>query len=152
MKAMFKSLTNQREVDLIPYVKEFLTTNENTNIYIGSDSQNARHTTSYAIVIVLHNPGKGGHVLYSKEVIPKIHDKFSRLQKEVEKSIETAEFLRVNDIQRPAYIDLDLNPDPKYQSNQVLRAALGYVESMGYIPRCKPNAMSASHVADALCK
>jgi predicted RNase H-related nuclease YkuK (DUF458 family) len=29
---------------------------------------------------------------------------------------------------------------------------LGYVESMGYVPRCKPNAMVASHVADALCK
>jgi predicted RNase H-related nuclease YkuK (DUF458 family) len=46
---------------------------------------------------------------------------------------------------------LDLNPDPKYKSNQLLRAALGYVESMGYIPRCKPNAMCASYVADALC-
>jgi len=152
MKTVFKSLTNRNDIDLVPYIKAFLEKNENTNIYIGTDSQNARSTTSYAIVIVLHNVGKGGHVLYSKKVVPKIHDKFTRLWKEVEKSIETAEFLRVNDIQKPAYIDLDLNPDPKYQSNQVLRAALGYVESMGYIPRCKPNAMSASHVADALCK
>lgn len=152
MKTVFKSLTNRNDIDLVPYIKNFLDKNENTNIYIGTDSQNARSTTSYAIVIVLHNVGKGGHVLYSKEVVPKIHDKFTRLWKEVEKSIETAEFLRVNDIQKPAYIDLDLNPDPKYQSNQVLRAALGYVESMGYTPRCKPNAMSASHVADALCK
>ena len=152
MKTVFKSLTNRQGVDLIPYVKEFLANNENTDIYIGCDSQNFRYVTSYAIVIVLHNPGKGGHVLYSKESVPKIQDKFTRLWSEVEKSIETAEFLRVNDIQRPAYIDLDLNPDPKYQSNQVLRAALGYVESMGYVPRCKPDSMSASHVADALCK
>jgi predicted RNase H-related nuclease YkuK (DUF458 family) len=34
----------------------------------------------------------------------------------------------------------------------VLRAALGYVESMGYTPRCKPNAVVASYVADAICK
>jgi predicted RNase H-related nuclease YkuK (DUF458 family) len=74
------------------------------------------------------------------------------LWNEVEYSIEVAEYLTNNGIQRPSYIDLDLNPDPKYKSNQILRAALGYVESMGYIPRCKPNAMVASHVADALCK
>ena len=152
MKTVFKSLSTKKDVDLIPYIKNFLATNENTTIFIGCDSQNSKVATSYAIVIVLHNAGKGGHVLYSKEVLPKFRNKFERLWREVEQSVATAEFLRMHDIQKPAYIDLDLNPDPKYQSNQVLRAALGYVEAMGYTPRCKPNAMSASHVADALCK
>jgi len=152
MKTVFKSLTTRKEIDLVPYIKDFLSKNPDTTIFIGCDSQNRKKVTSYAIVIVLHNPGKGGHVLYSKEVLPRIQNKFERLWKEVEKSIETAEYLRMHDIQKPSYIDLDLNPDPKYHSNQILRAALGYVESMGYIPRCKPNALAASHVADSLCK
>jgi predicted RNase H-related nuclease YkuK (DUF458 family) len=151
MNHKFKSLSTRKEVDLIPYVKQFLSENPDTTIFIGCDSQNERYTT-YATVIVLHNLGKGGHVLYAKEVLPKINDRFTRLWNEVEYSLQVAEHLTAHGIQKPNGIDLDLNPDPKYKSNQVLRAALGYVESMGYVPRCKPNAMVASHVADALCK
>ena len=151
MELQFKSLSNGNKIDLIPYVKEFLSKNTNTTIFIGSDSQNTRNTT-YAVVIVLHNPGKGGHVLYAKNTVPRITDRFTRLWKEVEYSLQTANFLVNNGVQKPAFIDIDLNPDPKYKSNQVLRAALGYVESMGYTPRCKPEAMVATYVADAICK
>ena len=152
MNLQFKSLTNRQNVDLIPYVKDFLSKNENTILFIGSDSQNKKALTTYAVVIVLYNQGKGGHVLYAKDIVPRIHDRFNRLWNEIEYSLSVAEYLSINGIQKPNYIDIDLNPDPKFKSNQVLRAALGYIESMGYIPRCKPNAMIASHVADALCK
>jgi len=150
MELKFKSLSTRKEVDLIPYVKDFLANNLDTTIYVGCDSQNERYTT-YAVVIVLHNPGKGGHVLYTKDIVNRIPDRFIRLWNEVEYSLQTAVILSENGI-NPNYIDLDLNPDPKYKSNQVLRAALGYIESMGYTPRCKPEAMVASYVADAICK
>jgi len=150
MELKFKSLSTRKEVDLIPYVKDFLANNSDTTIYVGCDSQNERYTT-YAVVIVLHNPGKGGHVLYAKDIVNRIPDRFIRLWNEVEYSLQTAVILSENGID-PNYIDLDLNPDPKYKSNQVLRAALGYIESMGYTPRCKPEAMIASYVADAICK
>jgi predicted RNase H-related nuclease YkuK (DUF458 family) len=150
MELKFKSLSTRKEVDLIPYVKDFLANNLDTTIYVGCDSQNERYTT-YAVVIVLHNPGKGGHVLYAKDIVNRIPDRFIRLWNEVEYSLQTAVILSENGID-PNYIDLDLNPDPKYKSNQVLRAALGYIESMGYTPRCKPEAMVASYVADAICK
>jgi len=150
MELKFKSLSTRKEVDLIPYVKDFLANNLDTTIYVGCDSQNERYTT-YAVVIVLHNPGKGGHVLYAKDIVNRIPDRFIRLWNEVEYSLQTAVILSENGI-NPNYIDLDLNPDPKYKSNQVLRAALGYIESMGYTPRCKPEAMVASYVADAICK
>lgn len=150
MELKFKSLSTRKEVDLIPYVKDFLANNSDTTIFVGCDSQNERYTT-YATVIVLHNAGKGGHVLYAKDIVSKIPDRFTRLWNEVEYSLQTATILSENGI-KPNYIDLDLNPDPKYKSNQVLRAALGYVESMGYTPRCKPEAMVASYVADAICK
>jgi predicted RNase H-related nuclease YkuK (DUF458 family) len=150
MELKFKSLSTRKEVDLIPYVKDFLANNPDTTIYVGCDSQNERYTT-YAVVIVLHNPGKGGHVLYTKDIVNRIPDRFIRLWNEVEYSLQTAIILSENGI-NPNYIDLDLNPDPKYKSNQVLRAALGYIESMGYTPRFKPEAMVASYVADAICK
>jgi predicted RNase H-related nuclease YkuK (DUF458 family) len=104
------------------------------------------------MVIVLHYGNRGGHVIYSRKSIPRILDRFTRLWKEVEDSVELAQWLEANDIEKPAFIDLDFNPDPKYQSNSILRSALGYVESLGYNARCKPDACSASYVADRICR
>ena len=49
------------------------------------------------------------------------------------------------------FIDLDLNPDPRYKSNDVVRAAVGLVESMGYKARTKPFSLCASYAADKVC-
>jgi predicted RNase H-related nuclease YkuK (DUF458 family) len=148
MEKKFKRLSDHKVVDLIPYLKEKMA--NNVKIYIGADSQNLADSTNYATVIVLHYGNSGGHVLYYKETLPRVRNQFNRLWKEVEDSIEVAMYLADNGIQRATYIDLDLNPDPKYQSNTVLRAAMGYVESMGFTPRIKPNAAAASCCADHL--
>jgi predicted RNase H-related nuclease YkuK (DUF458 family) len=147
----FRKLSDSTPVELIPYLKEILSTRDDIKVYIGTDSQNTDKYTHYAIVVVLHYANNGGHVLYAKERMDKIRDRFTRLWNEVEMSIQLAQYLASNGIQ-PAFVDLDLNPDPKYNSNTVLRAALGYVEAMGFKPRCKPEAVSASCIADRLCK
>ena len=152
MKWKFKSLTNGKEIDLIPYVKDKLNEANDIKMYIGTDSQNVGEVTVYATVIVFHIGNSGGHVIYSTKRIPKIRDRFTKLWKEVEDSVELAQYLEANGIEKPHYIDLDFNPDPRWGSNNVLRSALGYVESLGFTPRCKPYAISASYVADKICK
>ena len=151
MEHVFKSLTNERVVDLVPYLKEKLEENKNISLYIGTDSQNIGGKTIYACVIVLHNGNNGAHVLYSKMKFERIRERFTKLWKEVEISMEVAQYLDKHGI-HAKYIDIDLNPDPKYGSNNVLRAAMGFVESFGYVPRCKPEAVAASYCADKLCK
>jgi predicted RNase H-related nuclease YkuK (DUF458 family) len=151
MKRVFKSLGNNKVVDLVPYLKEKLKEREDISIYIGTDSQNVVDKTIYACVIVLHYGRNGGHVIYTKQKFDKISDRFTKLWKEVEISIEVAQFLDLHGI-HATYIDIDLNPDPKYKSNTVLRSAIGLVESMGYDARCKPSAIAASYCADRLCK
>ena len=142
----FKKLSDHKDVDVVKYLKERL--NENSSLMIGTDSQNTSTHTHYATVIVIYQDKIGGHVLYSRESHPKITNSFKKLWKEVEYSINTAVYLQENGLPKPAFIDLDLNPDPMYKSNSVLRAALGYVESMGFKPRIKPYAYAASSVAD----
>ena len=151
MNATYKRLGDHKKVDLIPYIKESIGDRTDVKIYVGTDSQNIAYHTQYATVIVLHFGNSGGHVLYAKERLPIVRDSFTRLWKEVEMSLSIAEYMREGGLPRVDYIDLDLNPDPKYRSNMVLRSALGYVESMGYTARCKPNAPMASSVADAIC-
>jgi predicted RNase H-related nuclease YkuK (DUF458 family) len=147
----FRKLSDSSPVDLIPYVKDILSTRDDIKVYIGTDSQNTDKLTHYAAVIVLHYGNNGGHVLNTKESFPKIRDRFTRLWNEVEMSLELAVYLKDNGIM-PSYVDLDLNPDPEYGSNSVLRSAFGYVESLGFKARCKPEAISASYVADKICK
>lgn len=152
----WKLLGNLEQVDLIPYVKDYLNAKPEAEIYIGTDSQNTGKKTYYACVVVLYTPGKGGHVIYSQEALPIIRDSFTKLWKEVEQSMQIAgkvhDMLEEAGIERTITIDLDLNPDPKFKSNNVMRAALGWGESCGYAVRYKPFALAASYAADKLVK
>ena len=166
----FKILSSGKSIEnVVDYIKTYLKEYENTHyieVIVGSDSQNRKRKTEYATVILLHKTdyesgiGKGGHVLYKLETAErpftptdaerKDH-RSKRLLNEAWKSIELAEMLRNNGI-NVDIIDLDMNPDPKYRSNDVLAQATGWAEGMGYRVRCKPEAMSASYAADTLVK
>lgn len=148
----FKRLSDGYSVNLEDYIVNYFIENPNTRIYVGCDSQNFRKKTIYATVIVLHKGNNGGHVLYNREKIPKIKDSFHKLWGEVQRSIEVASHLKNELGINVHHIDLDLNPDPKYKSNQVLRAAVGFVESMGFKARFKPQELWAISVADSLCR
>ena len=151
MNLVFKRLSDHRVVDLVDYVKNAINVDETVRLYIGTDSHNRGDLTVYGTVLVIHYGSRGGHVIYSKEVVPRIRDTFSRLWKEVDLSVQVAEELKAGGVGTVDYIDLDYNPDPKYRSNSVLRSAVGYVESMGYVARTKPYAAAASYAADAVC-
>lgn len=151
MKATFKKLSGDQNVDIVSYVRKKLSQRDDIRIYIGTDSQTIGDKTIYVTVVVLHYGNTGGHVLYNKFSVPRIKDTWTRLWNEVVYSLDVAEEMYKAGLPKADYIDLDYNPDPIYRSNSVLRSALGYVESMGYKVRTKPNAPAASCVADAIC-
>lgn len=156
MNLQFKSLgTHQVIDDIFGYIKNLLNEKPGTKLYVGTDSQNGRRATTYATVIVMHmnenDSGKGAHVLYSKEVLPKMRDKFTRLWGEVERSVEVSNMLRDGGL-TIKNIDLDFNEDPRFNSNTVLRSAVGYVEVSGFKARWKPHSAVACRAADSLCK
>lgn len=148
----FKTLRDRKSIDLVDYVRSYLNENPEVEILIGCDSQNHLDTTVYATVVALYFPRNGAHVLFCKEVTPIERTRQVRLMNEVWKSIDVAERLRLADLPRAKYIDVDLNPDKKYKSNEVLRSAVGLVEGMGYTVRYKSLGALVTHAADALVK
>lgn len=148
----FNILHSNSRVDIESYVKEYFESNPDAQIMIGCDSQNRNSETVYGIVLVLYREGKGGHVLYKRNKVPKIRERWLRLWKEVELSVELANYLVSRGLPKARWIDVDLNPDPRYKSNDVIRAAVGLVESMGYSVRVKPNSLAATYAADKICK
>jgi predicted RNase H-related nuclease YkuK (DUF458 family) len=151
MERVFKSLGNNKVVDLVPYLKSKLSESKDISIYVGCDSQNVMNETIYACVIVLHYGRSGAHVIYTKEKVNRIKDRFVKLWKEVTISLEVAQFLETHGM-HATYVDLDLNPDPQYKSNSILRSAVGLIESYGFETRVKPDSCAASYCADRLCK
>jgi len=147
----FRKLGDHTEVDLITHIQEQILGIDDVKIYIGSDSQNEGSMTTYATAVVLHWGNRGANALYHKETRPIVSNMFTRLWSEVERSIEVAEYMKAHGIPHIHYIDLDLNTDPLYLSNVILKAAIGYVESMGYVARTKPLAPAASHCANSIC-
>lgn len=148
---VYRILASETSVNLESYLSEYLSQNPEANIIIGCDSKNREDYTIYGLVIVLYKEKKGGHVLYAKERIPRVRDRWSRLWREVELSVALANELQEKGFPKAQFIDLDLNPDPRYKSNDVVRAAVGLVESMGYKARTKPFSLCASYAADKVC-
>lgn len=149
---VFKTLSGRNQVDLISYINEYRVNHPNFEILVGCDSQNRRKETIYAIVIGLYNPGKGAHVLYSRFSVPREKDNVTRLINEVWFSVEVAEQIRVELDVRAKFIDIDLNPDPKYKSNAALTSAVGIVTGMGYTVRHKGHSPMMTYAADNLVK
>jgi predicted RNase H-related nuclease YkuK (DUF458 family) len=152
MDRQFKTLIKGKDVNLIPYVKDHISKFPETEILIGCDSQNRKGETIYAIVVGMYNPGKGAHVLYSRFVTPRGKDNVARLLNEVWFSVEVAEEIKKELGVTAAFIDIDLNPDPKYKSNLALAGAVGIVTGMGYHVRHKGDSPMMTYAADQLVK
>lgn len=151
MSRMFKTMHSHQTVELLSHVQTLIRDNPDIIVYVGTDSQNYNHTTVFVSTVVLRYSNNGAHVLYQKEKIQKITDRWTRLWEELQRSIELAGYLRFEGGIKIAQIDLDLNSDPKYFSNKLLPAAVGYVQSMGYKAKSKPDLLMATWAANALC-
>lgn len=152
MERIFKTLVSNNKIELISYIKDYVEKYPNTEILIGCDSQNRKRETIYAIVVGLYQKGKGAHVLYSRFTVPRERENTVRLLNEVWFSVEVAEAIKNELDIKATWIDIDLNPDPKYKSNQALTSAVGIVTGMGYNVRHKGNSPVMTYAADHLVK
>jgi uncharacterized protein len=165
---IFKKVANKEVVDDIKeYLKNFLQKNKNVKIAVGSDSLTHKRKVIYATIIALFYPtlGKNGiieyhrgaHLLYHKEVHKGKIDMWNRLWKEVEMTMNVAEFINQEILENTEWkktieIHLDINPDEKWKSNKLFSSAVGMFESMGYPTIVKPVSWAATCAADNICK
>lgn len=153
MITKFRTLYGKSIPNVVEYIKNFMTENPDAELLIGADSQSYENSvTKYGIVIALYTKGRGAHVVCMREIVPIEHNMQMRLMNEVWKSVEVAEFLKEHNLPKPKFIDIDLNPDPRYKSNSVLRQAVGLVEGMGYKVRIKGNGASVQYAANHLVR
>jgi predicted RNase H-related nuclease YkuK (DUF458 family) len=147
----FQIMGGRRQVDFCSYIREFTEIHPNTELHIGCDSQNYPNYTIYVTTIVFRFPGNGAHVIYRKEKVQKIHDLWTKLWGETERSVEIANAVRSECNCSIQQIDLDYNTDPEYASNKLVSASTGYITSLGFTAKAKPNLLMAAWAANVLC-
>ena len=148
---LFQKLTSSDKFELSKYATKYLAAHNGLDVklYLGCDSQNKTNQTVYATTMVFHVETSGCHVIYQKHNLPIIKDMWTRLWKETEFSCEVALYLREHGIEIST-IDLDYNSNPAKKSNKLVSAAVGYVESLGFKARCKPDLLPGAYAADSI--
>ena len=121
-------------------------------VCIGTDSQVKSGTIEFATVIVFVREGKGGFMyIHQDRTTIKMSIK-ERMLAEVQRSIEVAYALC--DLLDRYHVDLevhaDINTNPMFKSNQALHDAMGYILSMGFVFKAKPEAFASSACANKI--
>lgn len=149
--------------DISKIIKDFVTSNgdhRDYHVIIGTDSM-TYDKTNIAIVIAVHNVGRGGIFFYDKVKVKKITDLRSKILLETQKSIEYADNLlkeledlksscgfNYDNIDFSIHVDAGNNGDTK----KVIPEIVGWVTSCGYSCDIKPKSYVASTIADRLSK
>jgi predicted RNase H-related nuclease YkuK (DUF458 family) len=119
-------------------------------VCIGSDSQVRSGIVEFATVIVFLREKKGGFMFINNSRSLRTMTLKERMITEVAKSVEVAYSLC--DLLDFYHVELevhaDINTDPSFQSNTALKEAMGYILSMGFVFKAKPDAFASSSCAD----
>ena len=123
-------------------------------VFVGSDSQLNSGSWTFASVICLYWPGKGGKYFFqrdkrSKSTYACLED---RLLSEVHNSVTVADEIRQSKPWLQIHVHADISSSPKNRSNKVAKIAQSYISGMGFYPTIKPDAWAAATIADKLTR
>ncbi|HBT51481.1 MAG TPA: hypothetical protein DEA49_05150 [Petrotoga sp.] len=135
--------------DLINFIKLFLE-NKSYKVWVGTDSHARDGHVTFATAIVIYKVGNGATYFYYVTHERRSYDMYSRLIKEAEFSLNTAEFIEnnLNLVKPEIHLDIGLNG----RSKEVLNVITGYVKGLGYNYKIKPESFAATNVAHLYTK
>ena len=129
--------------------QEFVQGNK-LKVCIGTDSQVHGKNTEFATVIVFLREKRGGFMfIYNDKTSQHLTIK-ERMLLEVSKSVEIAYHLcdLFDEYDVDMEVHADINTNPHFQSNAALHEAMGYILSMGFAFKAKPEAFASSSCAN----
>jgi predicted RNase H-related nuclease YkuK (DUF458 family) len=136
--AVEKALVNERQLG------------NDIKVCIGTDSQVRGSETEFATVIVLLRKGRGGFMFINNDKTKIKMTLKERLLIEVSRSIDIAYHLcpLFDKYRTELEVHADINTNPRFGSNTALSEAMGYILSMGFTFKAKPDAHAASCCAN----
>lgn len=142
-------------------VKQFIANcSPETKVYLGADSERIcidnKWYADYTLAVVVHIDGRHGCKIFGDVQRERDWDQRAdkpalRLMQEVYKISDL--FHQLSDVLQDRHVEvhLDINPDLRYKSSQVVSQAIGYIKGTCNLdPKVKPAAFAASYAADRL--
>ncbi|MDZ4757523.1 MAG: ribonuclease H-like YkuK family protein [Bacteroidota bacterium] len=121
-------------------------------VCIGTDSQVKGEVIEFATVIVFVREKHGGFMFISMDKKRQKMGIKERMITEVAMSIEIA--YKLCPLLEQYSVDLevhaDINTNPSFKSNTALSEAMGYILSMGFVFKAKPDAFASSYCANKM--
>lgn len=145
----WKSLSGGKVEDIKALVRDAC--RHGQELHIGTDSLQTGRFTQFVTVVITHTPGKGGRVVYTREVVSRINSLRERLFKEVWRSCEVA--MDLSEVAPGGItVHVDANPDEKHMSSKYVQELVGLVMGQGFKHLIKPDSWAASHAADHIVR
>ncbi len=121
-------------------------------VCIGTDSQVYGALSEFATVIVFLREKRGGFMYIHNEKTRRKMSLRERMITEVAYSVDIAYCLcsLLDKYSIELEVHADINTDPTFKSNVALNEAMGYILSMGFVFKAKPDAFASSSCADKL--
>jgi predicted RNase H-related nuclease YkuK (DUF458 family) len=119
-------------------------------VCIGTDSQVYGADIEFGTVIVFLREGRGGFMYIANQTIRQQMSLKERLLHEVSLSIQVAyDICPVLDTFKvDLEVHADINTNPGFKSNTALSEAMGYIMSMGYVFKAKPDSFASTSCAN----
>lgn len=149
MNIKFRKADGSFVLDAKNYVADWLKRYPKGEIHVGCDSKRRGNSVKYSLSICMRNGNSGVHEIYGTYSMQNIPDNFSRLWEEVDRVVKLAQHL--SDLSKIT-VHVDINRDPKFLSNRLYDASIGYISSMGFMALGKPDAWAASLGAHTHCQ
>lgn len=120
-------------------------------IIIGTDSHTTRQSTTYVTALVIHRSGKGARFFFRKLRSKPMFDLRYRIYRETELSLALVDVLNEGGMSEllgswPLEIHIDIGQQG--ETKALITEIKGWVTSVGYTARIKPDSFGASAVAD----
>lgn len=139
--------------EMVVQIQQFLESypKDRYKIVIGTDSQTTRQATTFVTAIVVHRIGKGARFFFRRVHSRPLIDLRHRIYRETEYSLELVESLQSTGLSGllarwPLEIHIDIGQQG--ETKALITEIKGWVTSVGYAARIKPDSFGASAVAD----
>ena len=148
----WKTINGKPMPNILEDIKALLV-EDDTEIHVGTDSQQAGKHTEFVSVIVVLKKGKGGRAFYARERTARVKSLRERLLKEVWMSVNTGLELNSHIPETSGLtVHIDANPNLNFRSSDHVKELTAMVVSQGFKTLLKPDSWCASHTADHVVK
>jgi predicted RNase H-related nuclease YkuK (DUF458 family) len=130
---------------------EWVRVHTGADFHIGTDSIQKGKDTKFITVIIAYTRGRGGAMLFSKAIEPRINSMRERLSKEVWKSVDLAMNL-IDYLGQDVKIHVDCSLGAKNKSSQYAKELAGLVEAQGFTALLKPDSWASTSAADHIAR